>query len=441
MALDPPTLNRLLGSIEANSLILLCGAGLSIPAPSNLMSAVRVSQSCYDKYLPVYPLPAALRDDVDALAGHFHGRGEFVTVFLGLVPWNDLVGEPNAGHAAAADFLICGAAGAVLSANFDPMIEQWANGRKIALRGALDGQEAVNFKDTPAPLLKFHGCLARERSETLWTQAQLIEPDVIARVNSCSQWMQLILPGKDLLVVGFWTDWGYLNSVLAGAMNTRPFNSVTVIDPLNDATLQAKAPDLWARLTVAGVRFQHIMASGNEALEDLRVGFSKVWGRRFLDLAEPLLQAEGKALSPATKNIFDALPCDDLYNFRRDGEGVPYNRSATTKRPAAEAGPAALFHALLVQAGATRHGAWYIHGGQRIRILHGSGQVLSSVRERYKEPPVLSEADIIVCAGAVDPAVPGALISSGSGKSIMRPAHGGRSRWMTLQEARRELSV
>ena len=28
MALDPATLNRLLGSIEANSLVLLCGAGL-----------------------------------------------------------------------------------------------------------------------------------------------------------------------------------------------------------------------------------------------------------------------------------------------------------------------------------------------------------------------------------------------------------------------------
>jgi HIUase/Transthyretin family len=60
-----------------------------------------------------------------------------------------------------------------LSANFDPLIEQWANARKIALRGALNGQEAVNFADTPSPLLKFHGCLTRDREETLWTQGQL----------------------------------------------------------------------------------------------------------------------------------------------------------------------------------------------------------------------------------------------------------------------------
>jgi hypothetical protein len=406
------------------------------------MSAVRVSQVCYAKYQPVAALPVALRDDIDALAGHFHGLGEFLTVFLRrLVPWNDLVGEPNAGHAAAADFLICGAASAVLSANFDPMIEQWANARKIALVGALDGHEAVAFRDTPAPLLKFHGCLARKRNETLWTQGQLHEPDVITRVNSCSDWMRLHLPGKDLLVVGFWTDWGYLNSVLANAMNTQPFNSVTVIDPQDDATLQAKAPDLWARLTGAGFPFRHIRASGSEALEDLRVGFSKVWSRRFFDLAGPLLQEEGKVLAPATATTLGTMSCDDLYNFRRDGEGVPYDRAASTKQPAAEAGPAALLHALLLQAGAARHGAWYSHAGQRVRIVHGSGQVLSTVRERYKEPPTVPEADIIVCAGAISAIVPGTLIPSGSGKSIMRPAHGGGSRWMTLDEARTELGV
>jgi hypothetical protein len=26
------------------------------------------------------------------------------------------------------------------------------------------------------------------------------------------------LPAKDLLIVGFWTDWGYLNNVLANAI-------------------------------------------------------------------------------------------------------------------------------------------------------------------------------------------------------------------------------
>src|SRR5262249_9662745 len=160
-----------------------------------------------------------------------------------------LVGEPNTGHAAVADFLICRAAHAALSANFDPLIEQWSQRRKVAMRGALTGTEAIAFTDRTNPLLKFHGCFQRGPEDTLWTQAQLPEPDVQARVQNCAQWMTVTLPGKDLLVIGFWTDWGYLNNVLANALQIQNANSVTVIDPQSDAQLQDKAPVLWDRLT------------------------------------------------------------------------------------------------------------------------------------------------------------------------------------------------
>jgi hypothetical protein len=87
MIFDDPTRVRLLGSIEANRLVLLCGAGLSIPPPSRLMSAVQVSRACYDKYEPVSALPPAVRDDIDQLAGHFYATGEFESVFINtLVP-------------------------------------------------------------------------------------------------------------------------------------------------------------------------------------------------------------------------------------------------------------------------------------------------------------------------------------------------------------------
>jgi hypothetical protein len=225
-------------------------------------------------------------------------------------------------------------------------------------------------------------------------------------------------------------------------MNTQPFNSVTVIDPQNDATLQAKAPNLWARLTGGAFPFRHIEVSGNDALDELRAAFSKTWGRRFfLNLADPLLQRDGHALAPATLSALDALSSDELYDLRRDGEGVPYDRAARTKTPPPEAGPAAHLRALLAQAGATPQGTWYVHNGQRIRIVHGSGQVLGSVSQKYKEPPSVPEADIIVAAGAISAMVPGALISSGSGKSLVRPAPGGSSRWLTSEEARKELGV
>jgi hypothetical protein len=282
MSLDEQTITRLLGSIQAHNLVLLCGAGLSIPSPSNLMSAVAVSRACYDLYQAISPLPANMRDAIDQIAGHFHGLHQFESVFInGLVPWRELTGEPNEGHAAVSDLLICRAIEAALSANFDLMIEQWGMNRKIDMRGALDGQEAIAFQHETNPLLKFHGCMTRERSRTLWTQAQLAEPTIAQRVEACADWMRLLLPGKDLVVVGFWTDWGYLNQVLESALNTVAFNSVTVIDPAPSAELQAKAPALWAALNPGNIPFQHFQDSGADALAQLRVAFSKVWLRRF----------------------------------------------------------------------------------------------------------------------------------------------------------------
>lgn len=439
--LDQPTRTRLLGSIEANHLVVLCGAGLSIPLPSNLMSAVSVAQACYEKWRPTETLPPALRDDIDQLAGHFHAHGQFKSVFIrALVPWNELVGEPNIGHAAIADLLISRAANAALSANFDPLIEQWSERHKIAMLGALNGVEAVEFTDCSNPLLKFHGCSRRGRNDTLWTQAQLNEPEIQQRIKNCADWMAVHLPAKDLLIVGFWTDWGYLNDVLANAIALNGINSVTVIDPASDADLQAKAPLLWKRLTTVGVPFTHLQASGAEALEELRAEFSKVWARKFFRLGEPFFVAEGYVYDSAAVDPV-AWSCNELYNLRRDAEGVPFDRAAKEKEPVPEAANAAFAHLLLTQAGAARTGSSYEHAGRTIRIVHGGGQALETVRQRYNEPPTVPAADIVICAGATELGVPGAVIASGHGASIVKPARGGGSRWLTLDQARTELAI
>jgi hypothetical protein len=438
MIFDDPTRTRLLGSIEANRLVLLCGAGLSIPEPSYLMSAVQVSRTCYDKYLPIMALPVPMRDNVEQLAGHFYGNGEFESVFLGtLVPWNDLVGQPNKGHAAVADFLICKAVEGALSANFDPLIEHWANERKIAMSGALTGQEATTFGGDSGPLVKFHGCLVRDRNKTLWAQAQIAEPAIAARIASCSQWMGLTLPGKDLLVVGFWTDWGYLNDVIANALNVNPFGSVTVVDPKASADLQATAPTLWARLTGGTAHFQHVQASGADALEELRVAFSKVWVKKFYALGKTMLEADGKHYSA----IDPVMSCEEFYSFRQDAEGIPYHRAAARKAPPAGAAAAAFVHLLLIEAKAARRGSWYEHGGKLIRVVQGAGEAISTVRERYKEPPAARQPDVVVCAGALDIPIPGHLIASGAGASVVRPSAGGGIPWLTVEQARGELKI
>src|SRR5229473_1693185 len=170
------------------------------------------------------------------------------------------------------------------------MIEQWASRRKVHLRGALDGVQATAYADATSPLLKFHGCMQIDPGHTLWTQGQLALPEITRRVDSCKAWMQMNLPARDLLVVGFWTDWGYFNDVLAGILGDAATSSITVVDPQSTADLMAKAPALWATLS-ASTNFVHVSASGNEVLPEIRKAYSKVWARKLYRLGAPLYQA------------------------------------------------------------------------------------------------------------------------------------------------------
>src|ERR1017187_5737276 len=156
--------------------------------------------------------------------------------------------------------------------------------QRVAMRGALDGQEAQTFGANESPLVKFHGCLHIDRKKTLWTSGQLVDPAITQRISTCSDWMKLVFPGKDLVVVGFWTDWGYLNSVLASALCAGGFNSITVVDPASGAALQVKAPTLWTTLTSGTTQFLHIQASGSDALVELQKAFSRVWLKKFYAL-------------------------------------------------------------------------------------------------------------------------------------------------------------
>jgi hypothetical protein len=200
MVLSTSLRTKILGAIETDTLVFLCGAGLSMAGPSFLPSAANVAQVFYDKWQATEVLDPALRSDADKLAAHFFARGDFGSVFVPLVPWNELAGSPNEGHAAIADLLISRGALAALSVNFDTMIERWAQERKVAMRGALDGQEAISFDVYTNPLIKFHGCMYRDPDHTLWTQGQLAVPEVQSRVQSCSNWMNLTLPGTNLIV-------------------------------------------------------------------------------------------------------------------------------------------------------------------------------------------------------------------------------------------------
>src|SRR5262245_24676648 len=115
--------------MDAGRLVVICGAGLSMAPPSNLPSARRVAEMCFDAYqIRVNPnINPALRQDLEALAEYFADLNTLKAQFIeNLVPWIEFERLPNPGHAAIADFLITKVAVAALSGNYDKLIERYA---------------------------------------------------------------------------------------------------------------------------------------------------------------------------------------------------------------------------------------------------------------------------------------------------------------------------
>jgi hypothetical protein len=425
--------SRLVTALETGNLMFLCGAGLSMPAPSSLPSAVAVAEECFDRWNVVEPLAPELRQDIEKLADFFYQRGDFVSTFIEhVVPWNNLVGAPNLGHAAVADFLICRAVHGVLSSNFDPLIENWAAGHKLAMRGALDGIEAVNFQGLSNPLLKFHGCMQRGREQTVWTASQFVEPAIRDRMQWCSDWMRLNLPGRHLVVIGFWSDWDYLNQVFSDAFAARGAVSVTIVNRGSTNELQRKASDLWEKLSATGPHFTHVQMSSDDFLVELRQEFSEIWYRKLVARGRTLWPVPAGA--PPAPAAVSGLSVDDLYDLRRDMQATPYTHSATLREPEQSACEASSIRLRLQDRGATSHRSWLRLNGQSVRVINGAGRSLQEVQRGYKEAPTDERADTVVCAGSINLGVPNRIISEGTPMSFVRPASGTGATWMTTSE-------
>ncbi|TVT76724.1 MAG: SIR2 family protein [Denitromonas halophila] len=409
--------------------------------PSNLPSARRVAEMCFDAYqLRVDPhINPALRHDLEALAEHFAGLNTLKAQFIGnLVPWNEFTRPPNPGHAAIADFLITKAAAAGLSSNYDILIERRAWDYGADFHGSLDGDEATARGHLQGPLLKFHGCSHRDRPSTVWAPSQLHDPAVADRISKSKDWMAANLRQKDLLVVGFWSDWDYLNQIIGDAIQGLDPLSVTVIDLSGVADLEQKAPALWALAHQPHVNFTHVQESGADALEELRSAFSENYLRQVLAAGRAAFEvATGEVCDPAWLNVA-GLDNESLYDWRRDAEGVPVGRPAVTNRPR-NGETLGCFHLLLRRAGAVQGSRGYTLGGRRIRVVNGAESMLSSVAARLVEAPAVSSADVFVAVGATDLGLPAHVVRAGTPGSVVRPAAGGT--WLTFEQARVELGV
>jgi hypothetical protein len=245
-----------------------------------------------------------------------------------------------------------------------------------------------------------------------------------------STWLSDKLLGKDLLVIGFWSDWSYLSELFAANLAAVGPRSVVVINSDDPVELQRKAPQLWAWAHGAGIQFQHVQASGHEFLDDLRRTWSARFIWRLMDAARPTYEAFFGTAPTGSIGLVDGHSSHVLYALRRDLTGTPTIRPVRDRAPSGSDHPAAAIHCRLLEKGASIEPHRYTLTGRSIRVISGRGRLLSEVRAEYLfEPPPLTKLDQVICAGALeDPSSPHIVRGSGSG-SIVRP--GSQAEWTT----------
>src|SRR5262249_24679463 len=156
--------------------------------------------------------------------------------------------------------------------NLDCMVERSATHlHREGITTALDGGELAMAMagGPPRPLLKIHGCWIRDQYRTVWCEAQVAGDAVIGtRLTTATTQLNAHLVEKDLLIVGFWTDWAYLASALSQVLNTVAPRRVTVVDLADTDALREKAPGLWSWINARA--WCHVQEDATSFLGELR---------------------------------------------------------------------------------------------------------------------------------------------------------------------------
>ena len=230
--------------------------------PSSLPSAAHVARRCASayEYHTGNSLDPPLHDDLEAISRHFHAIDRFPFFVGKLVDWDDFGTHPNKGHKALADLLASRLLKAAATTNFD-----WLTESAASELSEPDFRAIVDIADLPQetphrPFLKLHGCGRRSRLRTVWCREQLVETDIAERTARFRDWLAGQVVGRDLLFVGFWTDWAYMTELLLGSLTDELPLHVYVVDPSSPTELAEKAPGLWDWAHRSGSPF---ITSGN----------------------------------------------------------------------------------------------------------------------------------------------------------------------------------
>ena len=430
-------IEHLLNTIEENRLVVLCGAGLSMAPPSNLPSANAIALDVRNKCISS---GLTVPDNLELQADHFIQNGRFSTYFLGrLISEDRFATKPNDGHEAIADFLLCRAVSAAVSTNVDFLIEAAGQSLFGQINGFLDGVEAANCPDDRSPLLKIHGCWTKDRNNTVWTPKQLNSEPIKTRIEHSTNWLNLNLRNKELLVVGFWSDWSYLNSVLSVALGAIHPSAITIIDPSETSVLEQKSPGLCAIGNSSDVSFKHVQGCGATFLNELRNSFSRKFFRKAVNQGrDSFIHTTGLRYEESWLDLPVDTDSHSLHMIRRDIEGREPNEPARFREPENNT-LVGLTISQLQAKGAVLNGTYWQLGDKKVRVLR-SAKLIHDIRNIFSsEFSPLGAADIVICVGADDRNMPSDIVREGTQINVVRGGPAGK--WLTSSQACEELEL
>ena len=411
--------------------------------PTCLPSATRLAASIAHSYEIDFgeSLPPKMHADLEALSEYLYERGELRRAQIArYVKWGPFQRNPNRGHLALADLLICGALKASATTNFDTHIEDGAAVLgEDDLIASIDAHGAGVDGRRYSPFLKPHGCCRRDRENTLWIAQQLDEDTLRDRIAGAKTWLAANLLEGDLLFVGFWTDWNYLNEILKEVvtLDRRPRERlVVIVDPAEPTELQAKAPELWRWANENesdAVHFIHVRESGSDFLDELRAEVSTQFLRHIWSLGGESFSGFTGRTPPESGDW--AIPSDTtaLYALRRDVTGAGPDGAVESNSPA-NCSFVGAFHLRLLEMGASVSGPVFSVPPSSYRVFNATDKFISQVRAVMERSGGLqAPVDYVICVGAEHDHAAANVVRPQPSQSIVRPQPSGA--YLTTEEA------
>jgi len=430
---------RALDALFADRLALLCGAGLSMAPPSCVSSAAALAWRAKQKYDSTYgPSRPPLAESIDDQAEFFFQRGELADVYLRTYVDHDaFAGEPNDGHFAAADLLLTGGIGTAVSTNVDTLIEAAGNLLFGHVGVGVSRDKVAALPPNKSPLFKIHGCWS-DPAGTVWAAGQVAVDPIKTRLAEGAAWLTQRLLDRDLVIVGYWTDWDYLNEVLEQSLAAVSPSRIIVVDPCDTAAFETKAKALFELGQRATSGFFHVQESGAVFLNQLRIDFSRSMLRRILHSGSATYSDHTGSLPDPAWLEPASTDARTLWRIRRDLEGALPSEPAKGHQPVEE--PLLGMTLLQLQAkGATPEDICWNLGGQRVRVLRSVNRPLHEVEAAYaRETAPIVAPEYVIAVGAEALPLPPSIARGASTGTIVR---GSPIKWRSRPDAIAELGL